>query len=250
MEHDDKTMALAKFLKIEPALISNGYSEYFTVNERKVKTGKTPEQFREIAVDFRRILDTGMQGLITATIISSRTEEQIDEVYEEVKESLVHLVKKAEKRKETIKRLSMNTWKPPTKPTQEDIYIKLTKEHLYVENILFHLIKDSHVPDYADSLRRAWLGQPLDDTRRDETKDDGEYLVLTDSEADDWEEEGLRSLFQDMTHGVEGFIRNYLDEDKFVEDNSGNRGENINGYDGNEEEVDFEGTTYYIYRNN
>jgi hypothetical protein len=49
---------------------------------------------------------------------------------------------------------------------------------------------------------------------------------------------------------VPSHLQNYVDKDKWIDDNSGNRGENLNGYDGNEEEVEFEGTTYYIYRNN
>jgi len=244
---EDKIMALAKFLEIKPALIENNYSEYFTINERIVKRGKSPKQFIKLANDFRSILDTGMQGLITATVISNRTKEEIDEVYEEVKESLEALAVSSK-----IRALKLNSiiYKP-IKETVEDIYLRLKQENNYVENIVHHLIALSpNNPEYSDSLRRAWLGMPVSDTRKDETTNDGEYLVLTDSEADDWEEEGLRSLFQDMTGDVEGFLSQYLNEDKFVEDSSGNRGENINGYDGGEEEVEFEGTTYYIYRNN
>ena len=240
-------MALAKFLEIEPALIQNNYSEYFTINERTVKRGKTPEQLIKLAKDFRSILDTGMQGLITATIISNRTGTEIDEIYEEVKESLKPLADKSKIRAMQVGRMQFK----PTKETAEDIYLRLKQENAYVENILHHLITLSASNlEYSDSLRRAWLGQPVSDTRKDETIDDGEYLVLTDSEADDWEEEHLRSLFQDMTSEVNGSLSQYLDEDKFVEDNSGNRGENINSHDGREEGIAFEGTTYYIYRSN
>lgn len=264
MEYDDKTMALAKHLEVDPALIENGYSDYFTVNERIVKRGKTPEQFQQVADDFRSLLNDEMRDTVTEAILNGckKVKVKVDDeekekllsdiAYTKVSEYLEPMAEKAEKRKEQLARLDMQTWKPPIKETPEDIYNRLKQDNMYVVNVLYHLVKpdDNYNQSYCDSLRRAWLGQPVSDTRTDETTYDGEYLVLTDDEADAWEEEGLRSLFSDMTGDVQGFISNYLDVDKFVEDHSGNRGENINGYDGNEEEVEFEGTTYYIYRNN
>lgn len=265
MEYDDKTMALAKLLEVDPALIANNYSDYFTVNERTVKEGKTPEQFKKLAEDFKSLLSEEMQSLVTEAIINPFQKVTVGEgedkkevllpdlAYEKVSASLEPMKEKADKRAEQLARLDMKTWKPPIKETPEDIYNRLKQDSLYIDNILYHLVKnnDNYNKDYCDSLRRAWLGQPVNDTRKDTTKSDGEYLVLTDSEADDWEEEGLRSLFNDMTGDIkDSFISQYLDEDRFVEDHSGNRGENINGYDGNEEEVEFEGTTYYVYRNN
>lgn len=292
MEFDDKTLALAKHLKCDPALIENNYSDYYTVNGRTVKEGRTPEQYKQLAEDFRTLLTEEDQQLVTEAIVNPnqkikikipKTKKQLMEiamqypnpkdlkrleaekpeekeylltefVYNRINSSLEAMREPAQKRVEQLERLNAGTWKPPIKEQPLDIYTRLSKEHLYVSNILYYLVKAKAGQysnnDHMTSLRRAWLGQPVSDTRRDQQVDDGEYLVLTDSEADDWEEECLRQLFQDMTHGVEGFVRDYLDEYKFVDDKSGNRGENINSYDGTEEEVEFEGTTYYIYRNN
>ncbi len=251
MDFDDKTLALAKFLKCEPAMIENNHSDYFTVNGRTIKEGKTPEQYKQLADDFRALLSTEMQEVITDAIVNPHPPEKLDEVYTTVEQYLEPMQEKAKKRIETLERMAFK----PAKETVEDIYIKLQKDNLYVVNVLYYLVKangSDHNNDHMVSLRRGWLGQPISDTRKDREIDDGEYLVLTDSEADDWEEEGLRSLFDDMVPREvrDSFIGNYLDVEKFVEDNSGNRGENINGYDGSEEEVEFEGTTYYIYRNN
>lgn len=248
MEFDDKVMALAKHLKVDPALIEGGYSHYYTVNGRTVKEGKTPEDYNKLASDFRFLLNEEMQELITDAIVNPHPPEKLDEVYSTVSAYLEPIGEKAKRRAEQMARLSYK----PAKETIEDVYNRLQADNLYVVNPLYYLVKADgrDNTDHVVSLRRAWLGQPVSDTRRDRQVDDGEYLVMTDSEADDWEEEGLRSLFQDMTSGVEGFVKNYLDEERFVEENSGNRGENINGYDGTEEEVEFEGTTYYIYRNN
>lgn len=266
MEYDDKTLALAKFLKIDPALIENNYTEYYTINERTVKEGTTPEQFKKIAEDFRSLLNKEMQEVVTGAIIKPHSKVKVkkddveierdlsDVAYESVSEYLEPMEEKAKKRAEQLARLDVDSWKPPIKEKPEDVYNRLKEDNLYVVNVLYHLVKnnDFYNEEYCDSLRRAWLGQPISDTRKDRVVNDGEYLVLTDSEADAWEEDGLRSLFDDMIPRDirDSFIGNYLDEDKFVEDNSGNRGENINGYDGNEEQVEFEGTTYFIYRNN
>lgn len=275
MEHDDKTLALAKFLKVDPALISNDYGEYYSVNSRTVKEGRTPEDYKKLAEDFRTLLSEEHQEMVTDAILhphkkvtikekrlnpdthkvdeTEKTVDLHDHAYSVISEVLDAMKEPAEKRVKQLERLNAGTWKPPLKETPLDIYTRLSKEHFYVVNVLYHLVKgeDNYNQKYVHSLKRAWLGQPVSDTREDRQVDDGEYLVLTDSEADDWEEEGLRNLFQEMTwEHRNSFISKYLDEDGFVEDNAGNRGENINGYDGTEDEIEFEGTTYYIYRNN
>ena len=244
MEYEDKVLALAKHLDVNPALISESYN-YYSVNERVVKRGKSPEQIKETAEDFRTILDTGMQGLISATIQSDRTKEQVDEVYAEVKKSLEPLADKAAKAKkkaETIGRTDV----PPQSP--EGIYLRLQQDNMYVENVLYHLLKSDS--DYATQLQKAWIGAPVDDIREDTTISDGEYLVMTDSEADQWEQDWLERTFEEQTYDVPDDLKRFMDVDKFVREYSGNRGENISGYDGQEYEQELEGETYYIYRTN
>ena len=247
MEYEDKVLALAKHLDVNPALISESYN-YYSVNERVVKRGKSPEQIKETAEDFRAILDTGMQGLISATLQSDRTKEQVDEVYAEVKKSLEPLADKAAKLKKMREsRPGMigektDLWRNPA------LYLKLQADNLYVENVLYHLLKSDS--DYAIQLQKAWIGAPVDDIREDTTINDGEYLVMTDSEADQWEQDGLENLFEEQTYEVPEHLTRFMDVDKFVQEYSGNRGENISGYDGQEYEQEFEGETYYIYRNN
>lgn len=278
MEYDDKTLALAKYLKCDPALIENNYGDYFTVNGRTIKDGKTPEQFKKLADDFRALLSEEMQELVTDAIVNPtkkvkvqvksvekraglnnvvKTEEKevelCEHAYSEVSKFLEPMKEKAAKRVEQLKRIHAGEWKPPIKETPEDIYARLEKDNLYVVNILYHLIKDRgdryNNGEYSDSLRRGWLGQPISDTRKDRTVDDGEYRVLTDDEADDAVRESLDDLFDQIVE-VPAHLTEYVDKEKWIDDNSGDRGETLNGYDGTEEEVEFEGTTYYLYRNN
>jgi hypothetical protein len=53
-------------------------------------------------------------------------------------------------------------------------------------------------------------------------------------------------------YGMEREIENFIDQESFIEDviNSDGRGHTIASYDGSEEEIEYEGETYYIYRMN
>ena len=247
-----KIEALAKHLDISPALIENGYSHYYTINERTVKVGRTPEEMQKVVDDFRSLLDTGMQGLITATLESDRTREETQEVYDQVKDSLKPLHEKAMKLKQRRESNPNEIGEKSELWRDAATYLRLDQEHLYVVNIAYRLLLED--ADYSVKTRNewknAWLGKPVNDIREDSIINDGEYLVLTDEEADEWEREGLEQLFDEMTHGVPEHLKRFMDSDAYVEEYSGNRGENINGYDGTEESITFDGVEYFIYRNN
>lgn len=250
---ESKKQALAEHLGVKPELIKNDYSHYYTVNERIVKRGKTPEEIKRVAEDTRSLFDLGIQGLISSGITSSNQDIRKG-VYAEAKEALAPIAAKAKdwEAKRKLRDVRPHTQTSPAeiaKHKVEENYLKLQKDNLYVENVLYSLLQADD-SDYNTSLRKAWMGEPVDDLRKDETVNDGEYLVLTDDEADDWEEEGLRNLFEEMTYSVEGFLKKWLDEEGFVRECSGNRGENINGYDGTEVEIHFGNEVFYVYRNN
>ena len=243
MEYDNKVMALAKLLKVKPSIIEENGNNYFVINKRTIKEGKSPEQIQKIADDFGSLLDEEKRSLVTNCILGIKN---ANEAYKEIEQYLEPLKARAKKRKEAVSRSQY-----PSKKTIEDVYNRLEEEHLYVVNVLYHLIhKDSYNEDYQNNLRRAWLGQPVNDIRKDAVVDDGEYIVLTDEEADDFETEYLESIFREMTHSIPDNLERYMDIDKFTCENSGNRGENISGYDGVELSQDYDGTTYYIYRSN
>jgi hypothetical protein len=67
--------------------------------------------------------------------------------------------------------------------------------HAYQEivNALYFVGKadDTHAKDYRDQLRRAFDGKELEDYRREETKADAEYLVLTGEEAHELARESI-----------------------------------------------------------
>ena len=236
-----KEKALAKFLNVDVLKISNEYGHYYEVNRRIVKQGKTPEEITKTIEDLKSILDLGIQGLISSAMTSTDKVKR-EKVYHDAKDSLKGLAERADRR-------ARNMDKSPFQEVKEDVYNRLKQEHLYVENILYLLLQ-SEDTELATSYRKAWMGAPVDDLRRDRTVNDGEYLVLTDEEATEYEIEGLQNLFEEFMRDTPDFIKKFVDEDAYIEEYSGNRGENINGYDGTEYEQEFDGVEYFIYRNN
>jgi len=79
-----------------------------------------------------------------------------------------------------------------------------------------------------------------------------EYLVCTDSEADDLWEEDLDNYLEECVYpGLPDNLKNYFDDEKWKNDaRFDGRGHSLNRYDGNEEEVQINGETFYIYRQN
>ena len=75
-----------------------------------------------------------------------------------------------------------------------------------------------------------------------------DYYVLTDSEADDMEDQQLDNYIEECLE-IPDDIRPYFDEEKWKRDaRMDGRGHIISSYDGCEYEETVEGTTYYIYR--
>lgn len=79
-----------------------------------------------------------------------------------------------------------------------------------------------------------------------------EYIVATDEEADELWEEALDNYIEEcILPELPKAYQNYFDDEKWKNDAKyDGRGTTLATYDGNENYVDVEGTTYYIYRTN
>ncbi len=79
-----------------------------------------------------------------------------------------------------------------------------------------------------------------------------DYLVLTDSEADDkWEESLDNYIDECIIPELPEFAKNYFDTEGWKKDaRYDGRGHSLASYDGNENEETVEGETFYIYRIN
>jgi hypothetical protein len=91
------------------------------------------------------------------------------------------------------------------------------------------------------------------DNQYESTDEPGEYLVLTDSEADQVASEQLDSYIEEcILDQLPENLRCYFDNDSFKRDAliSDGRGHTISSYDGEENEEKIDGEYYFIYRVN
>lgn len=82
-----------------------------------------------------------------------------------------------------------------------------------------------------------------------EEYEEGDYMVLTDSEADDRWEESLDSYLEQCVYPeLPKHLVNYFDDEKWKSDaRMDGRAHSISSYDGCEDEEEVNGTTYFIY---
>lgn len=80
----------------------------------------------------------------------------------------------------------------------------------------------------------------------------GEYLVLTDDEADEaWDESLQNYLDECILPELPENMRSYFDEEKWKDDaRVDGRGHSLSSYDGDEDEESVDSTDYYIFRIN
>ena len=123
-----------------------------------------------------------------------------------------------------------------------------------VLNTLYFLVKgdSSSTEGWTKMLTKAWYNEKIVDTRPENYTDDGEYMVLTDYEADQaWEEE-LDHYIDDCMEIPES-IERYFDREAWKRDaRMDGRGHVLSSYDGQEHWVthdDLE-VSMFIYRTN
>lgn len=117
--------------------------------------------------------------------------------------------------------------------------------------------------NFQDEARAKALAQHLDLSKQDEIDDieecsacetytyaDDDYLVITDSEADEKWDEYMDNYIDECVLGeIPESCRSYFDTERFKNDCSyDGRGHILSSYDGEEHCEDVDGETYYIYR--
>ena len=235
-EHPEKVMALMKHLELgfDTAEITE-INLYYTVNQRKVKRGTPPAEYKTTIKLFKTLLSKNDIRQITSfmDIVKMKgdltcTEKLQDQIYKKIN---THLEAKKD----------------------SEAYKALAEENLYVCNVLYHLLSPPS-EDHIKSYHEAWQGKTIQDRRYDSWESDGEYLVLTDSEADETAREYLGDGAGDdelwkmavqagnTTLGLDEWIDHVM--------NIEGRAAQLSSYDGSEEEEEINATTYYIYRTN
>jgi hypothetical protein len=139
---------------------------------------------------------------------------------------------------------------------------------------------ETHYPNDSEEVSKARiqaLAQHLDSDIEDAERSIGDYLVLTDEEADDMAEQYIldsvwafnpsfiashcdSDIPQDAIEAIQEkcessnpiLLKLIKDTDDFIQDaiSSDGRGHFIGFYDGEEDEQEVNGTRYYVYRSN
>ena len=102
----------------------------------------------------------------------------------------------------------------------------------------------------VESYVQAWNGVLPPDNRESYKTHSGEYLVLTDDEAEQRLDDYLESYIEDCM-GLTGAALAYFDRGRFKADASiDGRGHHLATYDGSENYIELEDDSYYLYRTN
>jgi hypothetical protein len=234
-DQQEKVEALTKHLDISIEDITYDSGNSFSINQRSEKQGNTPSYYIDSIKEFKKLLTTEDKGLIDWYLINE----------DRIKAFIARGITGVGNNGIEIFTTFFYGLIEPNIPREPVI-----KDWLYNVNILYWLIKGNEDKTH-EKLKKAWLNLPIDDDREVNEVDDGEYLVLTDDEAQELAEEYAKDLFNESVT-IPDNLQMYIDIDSWIEDviNNDGRGSLLAGYDGEENEVEKNGTTYYIYRNN
>lgn len=245
-DNDEKAVALALFLDLtkDDKLEQSSYTDNeYTVNERKVKRGYSPKEYMQIIADLKLLLTKSEKSAISRKVKSLTTGKAVNKKHSN---DLYHKISSA-----------LSERKASQTPEQQAADDRLVKNHLYVVNTLYSLFDRQadydRESEYINSLRQAWQGITPKNTRENAIENDGEYLVLTDDEADTTYDEALDNYIDEcILPEMPEMAQNYFDYDACKRDLQINssRGDTLNRYDGTEEYITVNGTDYFIYRTN
>jgi len=219
------------------------YSSYdnrttFVINPRMVLRGDPPSKYKNLIENLKKILTPQEIKQISDYMKRKKKNEKVrDKIYDSITKRTDSLFYRG-----NIK-----------KALPEDIKASLEeiqKEMHGIYNTIYHLLSKGK-EDYLICYKRAWNNKPIPNIQEWMEETDGEYLVLTDSEADQYARDYLTGDEGLWKHAVEaGNTTAGMEDWADMVLNSDGRGSIISGYDGVEHEETINNTDYYIYRTN
>lgn len=269
----EKVQALAQYLKIKKNEIkpSDWDDCTFIIDERKQMRGTSPDEYKATAEALRsimhkseiKLIDEYLEAveLLNSAHIGSMTlvehETKLKELLEFGKKAYTiasATIQKAQQRADeaTARMAIMPGYMRKAGFTDTDK--QALDKWMHWTNPLY-FITDHITPENnatTQAMRKAWKGEAVEDTRELETVNAGEYLVLTDEEADKRWDEDLDNYIDDcILPEVHETARKYFDRETWKSDaREDGRGHSLNRYDGAEWSETVNGTEYYIYRTN
>ena len=233
----EKAEALMRNLDLKIGDTIRENEGYYTINPRMVLKGETPDDYKKAIDNFKKLL-TKEEIKTIGQAISRKTKSYNKNLYDKIK-----------------KKFDAFYWRGNIKKSLSDeikTTLEIFKEQKFngIYNTLYHLLSKGN-EDYIECYRCAWKNQPIPNTQRWSEEIDGEYRVMTDSEADISANDYLTDDDELWKQAVQsGNTTSSLQDWADQVLNIDGRASLLNGYDGCEEYEDINDTTYYIYRNN
>jgi len=226
---EQRVKALSLFLEIDGSTIKPTQYDELTleVNRRKVRWGTSPAD----VIKDCQLLENGLSVIgvnKNDLIMDIKAFEELEEKEEkENKEALYHRI---------VEQFDLN---------EQTRKMKQMGIHTLV-NTLYHLINPGDFP----RVREYFLTGDVREYRPWSETDDGQYLVVTDEEADERWEEALENYIDECMEIPESMER-YFDREAWKSDaKMDGRAHSLASYDGDESHVEIDGVLFYIYRTN
>lgn len=241
--------ALLKFLReevdskyeLEDIEESKYDSECFLVNRRKVKRGTSPAEAKRLADLARAAIFTAFSGEddLFRVVRQKATDGEFLNSLEELKSKNFNPILYDFLRHVLGKKVP-DLLKVGTHDVLNTLYF------LYNPDDYKEVGKEY---SHSEAIRKAFDGEKVADTRELEETEDGEYLVLTDEEADERARESLDNYIEEcVLSQIPDNLVEYFDTDQFAEDALRNDGRGVSLASYDSEEFEVEG--FYIYRIN
>ena len=233
----DKAEAIIKNLNLSSAdtIQEDENGEEYIINPVYVLEGTSPEEYKTTVDNLKKLLTKEEIEILHKAIVK-RTKSYNETVYNRITKKLDSYFWRGNIRKTVLEEI------------KEVLEFFESGTHT-LHNTVYHLLSKDN-DDYLICYRSAWFDRPIPDQREWNCRNDGEYRVLTDSEADN----SFDDYFEDdelWKQAVESG-NTTLSRDDWVEQikNIEGRGNTLSCYDGVEEYEKVNNVDYYIYRTN
>jgi len=239
-DEEEKAQAIIKNLSLSMGDTIRENDNYFVINPRMVLRGESPEQYKKTIDNLKKILTKEEIKLIDNYIKRKKANEKVnDKIYYSIQKRTDKFYWRGKIKKSV-----------PTEIKEVLEYFKSQGCCSGLNNTIYHLLsKDKQ--DYVMCYECAWKNKPIPNIQEWREEDDGEYRVLTDSEAD-WE---AREYLEDDEYNWKCAVESdnttlgFRDWVDYVLDMDG-RANILSSYDGCEDYETIDEIDYYIYRTN
>ncbi len=244
-QEQEKAHALMKSLGLSVGDKIKDDGENFIVNPKMVLRGDSPERYNKVIEKVKIILTKSEINDLNSYIKLKKENEKIREkIYNRIDKRVMKFYKWDNEKK------SSSVVGNPKEEIKEALQWLLDNETHGFSNTIYHLLSKED-KDYIYCYKCAWSEKPIPNIQEWTEENEGEYLVLTEVEADYRARESLEDddyswkcavESGNTTEGFSDWVDSVLNID--------GRGSILNHYDGGEEQEKIEGVWYCIYRTN